>query len=74
MPIAKLIDRVKDYPIEDRVVFADAILQSINPIDPEIERKWIDLAQRRRGDYLMGRVEPISSEDVFAEARVLAGA
>ena len=53
MPIAKLIDRVKDYPIEDRVVFGDAILQSINPINPAIERKWIDLAQRRRGDYLM---------------------
>ena len=74
MPIAQLIDKVRDYPIEDRVVFADAILQSINPIDPEVERKWIDLAERRRGEYLMGRVKPISSEDVFAEARVRARA
>ena len=73
MPMVQLIDAVKDYPIEDRVIFADAILQSINPIDPQVERKWIDLAQRRRGDYLMGRVEPISSEDVFAEARIRAG-
>ena len=72
MPISKLIDRVKDYPIEDRVVFADAILQTINPIDPEVERKWIDLAQRRRGEYLMGQITPISREDVFAEARVRA--
>ena len=24
MPMAQLIDEVKDYPIEDRVVFADA--------------------------------------------------
>ena len=70
MPMAQLIDKVRDYPIEDRVVFADAVLQSINPIDPEVERKWIDLAQRRRGEYLTGRVEPISSEEVFAEARV----
>ena len=74
MPMAQLIDKVRDYPIEDRVVFADAILQSINPIDPEVERKWIDLAQSRRGEYLMGRVEPIPSEEVFAEARVRARA
>ncbi len=50
MPIAKLIDRGKDYPIEDRVVFADAILQTINPIEPEVERKWNELTQRRRGE------------------------
>ncbi len=72
MPMVQLIDAVKDYPIEDRVIFADAILQSINPIDPQVERKWIDLAQRRRGDYLLGRVSPVSSEEVFAEARVRA--
>ena len=70
--MAQLIDEVKDYPIEDRVVFADAILQSINPIDVDVERKWIELAQRRRGEYLLGRVTPVSSEEVFAEARVRA--
>ena len=69
MPMSQLIDRVKDYPIEERVVFADAILQSINPVDPVIERKWLDLAQRRRGEYLLGRIKPISSEEVFATAR-----
>ena len=68
----QLIDKVKDYPIEDRVVFADAILQSINPIDPEVERKWMALAQRRRGEYLMGSATPVPSEDVFAEAYVRA--
>ena len=72
MPMMNLIERIKDYPIEDRVVFADAILQTINPVDPQVERKWIDLAQRRRGEYLMGSVTPISSKDVFAEARARA--
>ena len=69
MPMSQLIDRVKDFPIEERVVFVDAILQSINPVDPAIERKWLDLAQRRRGEYLLGRIKPISSEEVFATAR-----
>ena len=68
MPMAQMIETVKDYPIEDRVVFADAILQTINPIDSRVERKWLDLAQRRRGEYLLGRVTPVPSEEVFAEA------
>ena len=74
MPMAQLIDEVKDYPIEDRVAFADAILQSLNPVDPLVERKWIDLAQHRRGEYLLGHVTPIASEEVFAEAMVRAKA
>ena len=73
MPMAQLIEKIKDYPIEERVVFADAILQTINPIDSRVERKWVEIAQRRRGEYLLGKVAPISSEDVFAEARIRAG-
>ena len=68
MPMAAMIDEVRSYPIEDRVVLADAILQTINPVDPEVERKWIAVAQRRRGDFLLGKVKPVASEDVFAEA------
>ena len=66
--MAAMIDEVRSYPIEDRVVLADAILQTINPVDPEVERKWIAVAQRRRGDFLLGKVKPVASEDVFAEA------
>ena len=74
MPMAKMIDEVKSYPIEDRIVFADAVLQSINPIDPLVERKWIEVAQRRRGEYLLGKVKPIASEDVLSEASARARA
>ena len=68
MPIYKMIDEVKSYPIEDRVVLADAILQTINPVNPEVERKWVAIAQRRRGEFLLGKVNPIASADVIAEA------
>ena len=68
MPMYKMIDEVKNYPIEDRVVLADAILQTINPVDPEVQRKWIALAQRRRGEFLLGKVKAVASADVFAEA------
>ena len=74
MPMYKMIDEVKNYPIEDRVVLADAILQTINPVDPEVERKWVALAQRRRGELLLGKVKPVASQDVFAEAHARARA
>ena len=73
MPVAKMIDEVRNYPIEDRVVLADAILQTINPVDPEVERKWVAVAQRRRGEFLLGKVNPIASADVFAEAYARVG-
>lgn len=68
MPMAELIDEVKSYPIEDRVILADAILQTINPVDPNVERRWLSVARRRRGEFLLGKIRPVPSADVFAEA------
>lgn len=67
MPMSALIDEVKSYPIEDRVILADAILQTINPIDPNVERRWLSVARRRRGEFLLGKIRPVPSADVFAE-------
>ena len=67
MTITQMIEEVKRCSINDRIALADAVLQSINPVDPVVERKWIATAQRRRGEYLAGKVVPIASADVFAE-------
>ena len=68
MPMAQLIDIVKDYPIEDRVTVVDAILQSICPVDPEIESRWLSTVRRRRSEYRAGLVKTVPSDEVFAEA------
>lgn len=68
MPMAQLIDVVKDYPIEDRVIVADAILQSICPVNPEIESRWLSVVRRRRAEYRAGLVKTVPSDEVFAEA------
>lgn len=67
MTITQMIEEVKSCSINDRIALADAVLQSINPVDPVVERKWIATAQRRRGEYLADKVVPIASADVFAE-------
>lgn len=67
MPVAQLIDVVKDYPIEDRVVVVDDILQSISPVDSKIESRWLSVARRRRAEYRAGLVKAVPSDEVFAE-------
>lgn len=68
MPMVRMIEEVQNYPIEDRIMFADAILQSINPIRSDVEQKWLDVAKKRRAQFLGGGVIPIPSREVFAEA------
>ena len=42
-------------------------MQTVNPMTSEVERKWIAFAQRRRWEFLLGKVKPVASADVFAE-------
>ena len=46
MPVATLMNEVQNYPVDERVVFADAVLQTLNPIDPAIQGKWLQVAAR----------------------------
>ena len=39
--------------------------------DPEIEKLWIEEAERRYAQYLRGEVEAIPGDEVMAEARKL---
>ena len=37
MPIAMIMDEVRSRPVEERAVFADAILQTLNPVDDSLQ-------------------------------------
>ncbi len=68
MPVATILNEVQNYPIDERVAFADAVLQTLNPIDPAIQEKWLQVADRRRGEILSGSVRPIPTTEVLSEA------
>ena len=72
MPVATILNEVQNYPIDERVAFADAVLQTLNPIDPAIQEKWLQVADRRRGEILSGSVRPIPTTEVLSEAYVRA--
>ena len=68
MPVATILNEVQNYPIDERVAFADAVLQTLNPIDPAIQEKWLQVADRRRGEILSGSVRPVPTTEVLSEA------
>lgn len=68
MPVAMMMDEVRSRPVEERAVFADAILQTLNPVDDSLQRKWLNVAERRRAEILSGTVSPIPTSEVLSEA------
>jgi len=61
----KLIDEILSLPIEERALVADVLLKSLNKSDPEIDRKWTKIAQRRLEELRSGKIKPIPGDEVF---------
>jgi hypothetical protein len=40
-------------------------MRSLNPTESETDRKWIEVAKRRREDIESGAVKPVPGEEVF---------
>ena len=47
----------------------DALLRSLNPPDPEMDRQWAAAAKQRLEQLRSGQVEPVPGEEVFARIR-----
>ena len=70
MPSTKdIIDQVESLPVEERALVVDSLLQTLNRPDPEIDRKWAEVARRRLEDLRSGRVKPVPGDEVLARAR-----
>ena len=66
---AEIIHEAESLPVEDRALVVDSLLRSLNPPDPEIDKKWAATAKRRLEELRSGRVRPVPGEDVFARIR-----
>lgn len=66
---AELIHEVESLPVEERTFVVDSLLRTLNPPDPEIDKKWAVVAKRRLAELRSGRVKPVPGEEVFAKIR-----
>jgi len=69
MPVAMMIKEMASYPVEDRVMMADVLIESLNGVDPAIEAAWAAVATRRLRELRTGKVRGVSAATVFARAR-----
>ena len=71
MPVAMIVKQIENYPVEDRVMMADAIIASLNGVRPEYEEAWADVAELRLAELRLGKVKGVAGSEVFARARRL---
>ena len=69
MPATMMLEQIASYPVEDRVMMADALIESLNGIDPDVDAAWGAVARRRMRELRTGKVRGIPVSAVFSRAR-----
>ena len=67
MGTQELIKEALKLQPTERFELVDSVLHSLDHPDPEIDRVWIEEAERRLAAYRAGKVKGIPAEDIFGE-------
>ena len=66
----KVIDEVFDLPADARIGLVDRLLASLNlPAQPDIDRLWMEEAERRVSEIEDGTVALVPGGEVFDKIR-----
>ncbi len=67
--LEEIINVAKDLSLEERAELAGTLLLSLDePSEAEVERLWLQEAERRLKEYREGKVKGIPAEEVFNRA------
>ncbi|MBF0502807.1 MAG: addiction module protein [Candidatus Riflebacteria bacterium] len=69
MKTKDLIAEAIALPVEERAIVVDSLLNSLNPPESEIDKKWAAVAKRRLEEMHSGKVKGIPGEEVFQRIR-----
>jgi putative addiction module component (TIGR02574 family) len=61
-----LIEEARRLTPEERIELVEALLNSLAPADPEIDRLWAEEASDRLAAYRRGEIETVTLEEVLA--------
>ncbi len=66
----KFMEEALLLPLEDRAELVEQLLQSLNiPTQEEIDRLWIEEAEKRVREYEEGKIKSLDGEQVLREIR-----
>ncbi len=70
MTLAAIESKAMKLSLEERSQLAVALLESLDGANPaEIERLWLDEAERRERKFLAGRAKVMTAKEAMARAR-----
>ncbi|MGC8554465.1 MAG: addiction module protein [Candidatus Acidulodesulfobacterium sp.] len=61
----ELLNEIISLPLDIRVQFIDKLLNSIQPINEEIDKLWADEAEIRIKEIKSKKINTVSGEEVF---------
>ena len=67
--IKEIIEEAMSLPVEERAMVVDSLLQTLNPLDAEIEIAWVKVAKRRLAELRSGSVKAVPGDEVFLKIR-----
>ena len=69
--LEEIVNEAMELTIEERAQLAGTLLSSLDePTESEVERLWLQEAERRLQDFRKGKVKGIPAEEVFNRATV----
>ena len=63
----EIISEALNLPLADRLFIVNKLVESFNPMDTEIEKKWIEEVNNRKKLLEEGKLETLSYEEFFDE-------
>jgi putative addiction module component (TIGR02574 family) len=67
--MSDLIKEAESFPIEERVIIIDSLLQTINPPLAGVETEWTKVAKRRLAELRSGEVKAVPGNEVYVRIR-----
>ena len=60
---------IESMPIDVKTALIEKILESIHPLQKDVDKEWIEEAEKRINGIKKGNVQLISGDEVFNEIK-----
>ena len=67
--VKEIIREAESLPVEERAVLVNSLLCTLNPPDPNLDRKWVEVAKRRLKELRSASVKAVPGNQVFDKIR-----
>ena len=68
--VAEIETKIRSSSLEDKTELIRALIAELDgPADGDVERAWLQEAQRRYREVVEGKVQPVPGERVFENLR-----